>query len=122
MVMHPPQAVSGLFITAMAGNNHIAPVNPYPHIPSRYEKRITVMTVLATEIPINSDPLAHRNPSCNIDIMVASFGICTKFLVRLFKQNLDSLPGDLFGGRGAGFLLRHLVIYSLIGNLSASGI
>jgi hypothetical protein len=114
MVMHPPQAVSGLFITAMAGNNHIAPVNPYPHIPSRYEKRITVMTVLATEIPVNSDPLAHRNPSCDIDITVAPFWMCTKFLLCLFKQDLNTLPGDLFGRRVAGFLFHRLVIYSLV--------
>jgi hypothetical protein len=72
------------------------------------------MTVLTAKLPIDTDPLAHCNPSCDIDITVAPFRMCTKFLLRLFKQDLNTLPGDPFGLRVAGFLFHRLVIYSLM--------
>jgi hypothetical protein len=73
--MGPHQTVTGFLIAGMTGNNHIPPVYPYTHIPSRYEKRITVMAVLPTELPINSNPLAHRNFSRDIDIAIAPFRV-----------------------------------------------
>ena len=97
----------------MAGYNHIATVYPYPHIPSRHEKCITVMAVLATELPIDPDSLAHSNLSCNIDVTIATFRMCTKFMPCLFEQDLNALPGDPFGCRVAGLLLHFLVVLLL---------
>ena len=94
----------------MAGYNHIATVYPHPHIPSRHEKCITVTAVLATELPIDPDSLAHSNLSCNIDVTIATFRMCTKFMPCLFEQDLNALPGDPFGCRVAGLLLHFLVV------------
>jgi len=71
------------------------------------------MAELAAELPIDPDPLAHSNLSCDIHVTIAPFRMCTKFLPCLFEQDLNTLPGDLFGRRVAGFLLHFLVILLL---------
>ncbi len=71
------------------------------------------MAELAAELPIDPDPLAHSNLSCNIHVAIAPFRMCTKFLPCLFEQDFNTLPGDLFGRRVAGFLLHFLVILLL---------
>jgi len=70
------------------------------------------MAVLVTERPIDADTLAHSNLSCYFDITIAPFGIRTKLLPCLFKQDLNTLPGDLFGRRVAGFLLHCLCYFA----------
>jgi len=71
------------------------------------------MAVLAAELPIDPDPLAHSNLSCDIYVTIAPFRMCTKFLPCLFKQDLNALPGDLFGRGVVRFLLHFLGILLL---------
>jgi hypothetical protein len=71
------------------------------------------MAVLAAELPIDPDPLAHSNLSCDIHVTIATFRMCTKFLPCLFEQDLNALPCDPFCRRVAGFLLHFLVILLL---------
>jgi hypothetical protein len=112
--MKPHQTITGLFIAGKAGNNHIAPVYPYTHIPSRYKKRIAVMAELPTVIRIHTDPLAHGNLTCDSYITIAPFRMCTIYQSCLFEQDLNSLPRDLFSRRVAGLLLHCFVTCSLM--------
>ena len=63
----------------------------------------------SAELPIDSDPLAHRNLSCDFDITVAPFRVHHRFLSCLFEQDMNALPRDLFSRRIAGFLFHCLV-------------
>src|SRR4030042_6972059 len=67
------------------------------------------MAVLPSELPIDSDPLAHRNLSCDIDITVAPFGMRHRFLSCLIEQDMNALPRDLRCRRIAGLLFHCLV-------------
>jgi hypothetical protein len=69
------------------------------------------MTVLTTELPVDPDPLAHRNPACNIDITVTPFWMYGKRQQRLLKQDLNTLPRNLFCRRGAGSFLHCLIAW-----------
>jgi hypothetical protein len=51
--------VSCSSVAFVAGDDNIAPVHPYPHIPARNKVRITVVTELASELAVNPAPLAH---------------------------------------------------------------
>jgi hypothetical protein len=62
------------------------------------------MAELTTELRIDPYPLAHRNPAGNPDIPVAAFWMFTKFQARLFKQDFNTLPGNLFCHGVAGSL------------------
>jgi hypothetical protein len=53
------------------------------------------MAVLPAELPIDSDPLAHRNLSCDIDITIAPLRVRYGFLPCLFEQDMNALPRDL---------------------------
>jgi hypothetical protein len=56
---------------------------PDPHVLSRYQERITVMTVLAAEFMIYPDPLAHSNPAGEGHVTVAPFWVLMECVVRL---------------------------------------
>jgi len=76
MRSHHP--VSCFFIAYSTGYHHIAPVNPNPHIPSRYEERITVVAVLAAQITVYPHPLAHRDQPGKNHVTVAQFRVVTE--------------------------------------------
>jgi len=59
----------------------------------------------AAEFLINPDTLAHRDPACKINIPVAPFRICAECILRLLKQDLNTLPRDPFSGGVTGLLL-----------------
>jgi hypothetical protein len=109
--MRSHHTVSCLFITGMTGNHHSAPVHPYPHVLSRYKERITVVAELVPVLPVNPDPLAHCNPACKINVTVTPFRMGAECLLCLFKQDLDSFPGNLFCHRAAGSFLHGLVLF-----------
>ena len=67
------------------------------------------MAVLPAELPIDSDPLAHRNLSCDIDITIAPLRVSYGFLSCLLEQDMYALPRDLLCRRIAGFLFHCLV-------------
>jgi hypothetical protein len=67
------------------------------------------MAVLAAELAIDSDPLAHRDLSCNSDITIAPLRVRYGFLSCLFEQDMNALSRDLLCRRIAGFLFHRLV-------------
>ena len=89
----------------MTGNHNHAPVDSHPHVSSRDEVRVTMVAKPAAEFLINPDTLAHRDSACKINIPVAPFRICAECILRLLKQDLNTLPRDLFSGGVAGLLL-----------------
>jgi hypothetical protein len=93
--MRSHHTVSCFFITGGAGNHHIAPVDPHPHIRSRYKERVAVVTVLPAEFPVHSDPLSHGNPPCELHVAVASIGMIMKCKPGLLKEYFYSFPGNL---------------------------
>jgi len=70
-----------------------------------------VMTILTTELPVDPDPLTHRNPAGNIDITVTPFGIQGKRQQRLLKQDPNTLMGNFFYHRVAGSFLHCLIAW-----------
>ena len=86
----------------MTGYHDSAAVHPHPHILSWYQERIAVMAELAAELPVNPDPLSHRDFPCQIDIAVTPFRMGTERFLRLPEQDLDTFPGNLFCDRVAG--------------------
>jgi hypothetical protein len=68
-----------------------------------------VVAVLPTERPVDSDPLAHCNLSCDIDITIAPLRVSYGFLSCLLEQDMYALPRDLLCRRIAGFLFHCLV-------------
>jgi hypothetical protein len=95
MRSHHP--VSHLFVAHPAGHHHIAAVNPHPHILSRHEERITVMAILAAEFAVYPDPLAHGDPSGELHVPVAPFGMPVECLACLPEQYFDPFLCNLFG-------------------------
>jgi hypothetical protein len=71
-------------------------VNPYPHVLSRHQERIAVMTVLASVFVAYTNPLAHSNPAGEIHVSVTPFGMLMKCLSRLSEQHADPFPCHLF--------------------------
>ena len=94
--MRSHHTVSCFFIAVGAGDHDIAPVHPHPHVSSRDEKCVAVMAVLAPELPVDPDPLAHSDPACKFHVAVAPFGMRGKRPACLFKQYLNTLPTNLF--------------------------
>jgi hypothetical protein len=83
---HP---VSHFLITYPAGNYYVTTVHPYPHIPSRHEEGITVVAILAAELAVDTDTLAHRDPAGERNVPVAPFRVLTERLLCLCKQDAD---------------------------------
>jgi hypothetical protein len=77
------------------------------------------MAVLTTELPVNPDPLAHRNPACNINITVTSFRVCGKSQTGLLKQDRNTLRSDLFCYRVTGSFLHGVILAQDCAKLSA---
>lgn len=98
-----------LFVAGITRDHDIAPVYPHTHILPRYKECVAVMAVLTTELPVDPDPLAHRNPASKINITVTSFRVGGKNQTGLLKQGCNTLTGDLFCYRVAGSFL-HCVI------------
>jgi hypothetical protein len=98
----------------MTGNHNTAPVHPHPHVLSRYEECVTVVTELAPVLPIDPDPLTHRDPACKIDITVTPFRMFTECTLCLPEQDLNTFPGNLFCHRIAGSFLHDLVTFLLV--------
>ena len=73
-----------------------------------------MVAVLATELPVDPDPLAHRNPACNTNITVTPFRMCGKCQQRLSKQDLNTLPGNFSGQWVAGSFLHCLITLSKV--------
>jgi hypothetical protein len=92
----------------MTGNYDSAPVHPHPHVLSRNQERVTVVAEPVAEFPVDTDPLAHRDPACQIDITVAPFRVCTERTPCLFEQDRNTFPGNLFCHRVAGSFLHDI--------------
>jgi len=113
---------SCFFITGMTGYHDRTAVHPHPHILSRNQERIAVVTELAAEFPVNPDPLSHRDFPCQIDIAVTPFRMNAECILRLAEQDLNTFPGNLFCDRVAGSFFHGLVIFSdSCAKLSACG-
>jgi hypothetical protein len=81
--------ISHLPVAYPAGHDNVTPVHPHPHIPSRHKERITVMAVLAAELAIDTDPLAHGNPAGERNVTVAPFGVFAECFLCLREQDAD---------------------------------
>jgi len=75
--------VSCFSVAFMAGDDNVAPVHPYPHIPARNKVRITVVAELAAELAVNPAPLAHRDPACQFHVPVGKFRTFGMYAARL---------------------------------------
>jgi hypothetical protein len=91
-------------VTDVARHDDISPVDPHPHILSRYEIRGATVTELPAEFPVDPDPLAHGNLPCEFHVPVAPFRVIDKRKVRLPEEDPDALAGDHPRCRVFGFL------------------
>jgi len=100
--------VSCSSVAFMAGDNNIAPVHPYPHIPARNKVRITVVAELAAELAVNPAPLAHRDPACQFHVSVGKFRTFCVHASCLPEQYRDALLCDQFCRWFFGFIFQCL--------------
>jgi hypothetical protein len=93
-----------LFIADLAGHNDISPVHPHPQVLPRHKIRGAVMAEPPAELPVDPDPLAHRNLPREFHVTVAPFRIRRKGDLCLVEEHLDTLAGNHPRCRVFGFL------------------
>jgi hypothetical protein len=98
----------------MTGDYNSATVHPDPHVFSGNKERIAVVAKPSAELKVHPDPLAHCYPAGKFDIAVTPFGMVQKRPLCLFKQDLDTFPGNLFGDGVAGAFLHDRVSSSTL--------
>jgi hypothetical protein len=86
--------VSCVFFAGNASDHDIAAVHPYPHVPARHKVGITVVAEPATELVVDPDPLAHRDPPGKFDVAVRKERIFCIHPLCLPEQYRDALPRD----------------------------
>jgi len=113
-------SVSCCSVAGFAGDDYIAPVHPHPHVLTRHKEGITVMAVLATEFPVDPDPLPHGDLPCEFHVSVAQFRVRGVDEPGLPEEHPDTFPGNLFAGRVLGSHLHATITGIFVCILSVS--
>jgi hypothetical protein len=93
-----------LFIADLAGHNDISPVHPHPQVLPRHKIRGAVMAEPPAELPVDPDPLAHRDLPREFHVTVAPFGMRGKRGLCQVEEHPDTFLCYLFCRGIFGFL------------------
>jgi hypothetical protein len=94
--MRSHHAVAHFLVAGLTGDHDSPPVYPYPHILTRHQEHVAVVTELPAEGPVDPYPLAHRDPAGNLHVPVAQRRMPVENPERLLEQYANSFLRDLF--------------------------